>query len=147
MDLIKPKDLDISLPDGGVQSFVISRLPATVGREIISKYPVSNMPLMGDYKVSEETMLKLMSFVAVRREDGSEMRLATRALVDAHIESWETLARLEIAMMEYNVSFFQAGKISNFSDAIGQKATAWITGTLIPLLQQSLQKDGPRSGS
>jgi hypothetical protein len=147
MDLIKPKDLDIRLPDGGVQTFVISRLPATVGREIISKYPISNMPLMGDYKVSEETMLKLMSFVAVRREDGQEQRLVTRALVDAHIESWETLARLEIAMMEYNVSFFQAGKISNFSDAIGQKATAWITGTLIPLLQQSLQKDAPRSES
>jgi len=145
--LIEPKEITLPLPDGTEKTYLLSKFPAVAGREIVAKYPLSNMPAIGDYQVSEEIMLKLMAYVAVPRAEGEPLRLTTRALVDNHVTSWETLARLELAMMEYNCSFFTVGKISNFSDALGQKATAWITGTVIPLLQQSLQKGAQPSTS
>ena len=56
MDLIQPKEIEVS---GKI--YRISKFPATVGREIVAKYPVSNMPKLGDYKVREEIMTKLMT--------------------------------------------------------------------------------------
>jgi hypothetical protein len=77
------------------------------------------MPKLGDYEVNEATMLKLMAYVGVPVEGkDAPLMLNTRALVDNHIPDWETLARVEIAMMEYNVSFFANGKASGFLELI-----------------------------
>ena len=51
-DLIKPKEITITDLDGDEKTFIISRLPATVGREVLAKYPVANAPKLGDYGVS-----------------------------------------------------------------------------------------------
>lgn len=40
--LIKPKEVQIKDVDGIEKAFVISRLPAVTGREILAKYPLSN---------------------------------------------------------------------------------------------------------
>jgi len=141
--LLKPKEVTIADQDGIERTFVISRLPATDGRELVTQYPISAMPKVGDYKVNEGLMLKLLSFVAIKMADGTELQLTTRALVDNHTNDWETLGKLEVAMMEYNVSFFGNGRGLTFLEGITRKAEAWITGTLIPSLQQSSQKDTP----
>ena len=52
------------------KEFIISKFPAVAGREIIAKYPFSSLPKLGDYKINEETMLKLMHYVAVTIEPG-----------------------------------------------------------------------------
>jgi len=88
-----------------------------------------------------------MSFVAVPRENGEPLQLSTRALVDNHCGDWETLARVEIAMMEYNVSFFGNGKGSTLLEAITRKAQQFITKTLTDLSAQSSPKGKPRSTS
>jgi len=51
-----------------------------------------------------------MAFVAVPRTEGGPLPLSTRALVDNHVPDWETLARIEMAMMEYNEVFSATGK-------------------------------------
>jgi hypothetical protein len=51
-DLIKPQTIKVKDRDGIEHSCVISRLPATVGREILAKYPVANVPKLGDYGTS-----------------------------------------------------------------------------------------------
>jgi len=139
MALLEPKTVPIALPDGTTKDYILSKFPAVAGREIIAKYPVSNMPKLGDYAVSEETMLKLMAFVAVPVGD-TEQTLSTRALVDNHVHSWETLARIELAMMEYNCSFFASGRISTFFDGIAQKLPQLISQTLTNLSAQSSQR-------
>lgn len=128
--MIEPKELEI---DGKV--FILSKFPAITGREIIAKYPVANMPKLGDYGVSEETMLKLMAFVAVKT-DGEPIKLVTRALIDNHVPSWETLAKIEWSMMEYNCSFFQNGKVSTFLEGIAEKLPQLISKTLTDSLEQ-----------
>lgn len=136
MALIEPKEVPIPDQQGREKVFILSKFPAIQGREIIAKYPLSAMPKLGDYAANEETMLKLMAFVAIPREGGEPLPLSTRALVDNHCADWEQLARIEMAMMEYNVSFFGNGKGSTFLDAITAKAQAFLSKTLTDLSGQ-----------
>lgn len=134
--MIEPVDREF---DG--KTFVLTKFPAIAGREIVAKYPLSAVPKLGDYAVNEETMLKLMAHVGVRRDDGGVLLLTTRALVDNHVSNWETLVRIEAAMLQYNCSFFGSGQASTFFEAIARKAQAWITQTLTDSLGQSSQKE------
>jgi len=145
--MIEPKEITIETQRGESRVYILSKFPAIQGREIIAKYPLSAMPKLGDYAVNEETMLKLMAFVGVPQEGREPLRLSTRALVDNHVPDWETLARIEFAMMEYNVSFFGNGKGSTFLEAITQKAQQFLSKTLTDLSAQSSPKEKRRSTS
>ena len=138
--MIEPKEITVTTQKGENKPFILSKFPAVQGREIIAKYPLSAMPKLGDYAVNEETMLKLMAFVAVPRESGEPLQLTTRGLIDNHVPDWETLARIEVAMMEYNVSFFGNGKGSTFLEAITKKAQAFLSQTLTDLSGPLSQK-------
>ena len=145
--MIEPKEITLKTQKGDEKRYIISKFPAVAGREIVTKYPVSNVPKLGDYQQSEDVMLKLMAFTAVVTPDGAPLQLTTRALVDNHVPDWETLAKLEWAQLEYNVSFFGEGRNSDFLGSISQKGVLWITKTLIPLLVASLQTTKPPSTS
>lgn len=138
--MIEPKDIQIET-QSGVKTYVLSKFPAISGREIVTQYPISAMPRVGDYGVNEAIMMKLMSFVAVRTPEGAVIQLATRELVDNHVPDWETLAKLEMAMMEYNCSFFGNGKASTFFAKLEERARQLISSTLTDLLERSSQTD------
>ena len=141
--MLQPQDVEI---DGKV--YILSKFPAVAGREIVAKYPLSGMPKIGDYKVNEETMLKLMAYVGVRLESGTVLQLQTRALVDNHVPSWEVLAKLEWSMLEYNCSFFGNGRASTFLEGIAQKLPSMITSILMDLsLQLSAKNKQPSTNS
>lgn len=143
-ELIDPKEVPITRQDGKVVTFIFSKFPATLGREIVAKYPVANLPKLGEYGVSEETMLKLMGCVGVVTTPGQPpLMLETKALVDNHAKDWETLAQIEWGMLEYNCSFFGNGKTSDFFASIGQNLRAWIISTLTALSAASSQKAAP----
>ena len=52
------------------------------------------MPKIGEYKVSEETMLKLMNYVE-RVYNDRVQPLSNKTLIDNHIPSWEVLIKIE----------------------------------------------------
>lgn len=137
--MLEPKEITVQTQKGEDKVFILSKFPAVAGREIVAKYPVSAMPKLGDYAVNEETMLKLMTYVSVPT-DGGSLALSTRALVDNHVPDWETLAKLEWAMMEYNCSFFGNGRASSFFEGIAQKLQQFLMKTLTDSLAQSSQK-------
>lgn len=110
--LIDPKEITIKYEEEEYK-FNISKLPATVGREIISKYPIANMPKIGDYAVSQETMFKLMKYVERVYADRVQP-LTNETLINNHVPSWEILTQIEFAMIEYNCSFFRNGKALDF---------------------------------
>lgn len=146
--MLQPKDLTVTTQAGEERTFILSKFPAIAGREIVAKYPLSAMPKLGDYAVNEETMLKLMAYVGVPQDgDRPPLRLTTRALIDNHIPDWETLARVEVAMMEYNVSFFGNGKASSFLETIATKAQQLLSQTLTDLSGQSSPQKKRRSTS
>ena len=139
--LIDPKEITINF-EGEELKFNISKFPATVGREIITKYPVANMPKLGDYAVSQETMLKLMQYVERVYPDRVQV-LTSETLINNHIPSWEVLAQLEVKMIEYNCSFFRNGKAYDFlknSIALAQpKIIEILTGLSVKLSQAEKQ--------
>jgi hypothetical protein len=94
------------------------------------------MPKLGDYNVNEETMLKLMSHVAVPGANGEPLRLSTRDLIDNHCSDWEMLARIEFEMLKLNCSFFADGRASRFLEGFAQKAFESTTKTLTAFLLQ-----------
>ena len=142
--LLQPKEFVVEGQDGKNHTYILSKFPAVQGREIISKYPLSAMPKLGDYAVNEETMLKLMSYVAVPQK-ATPLRLETIALVNNHVDSWETLAKIEIEMMQYNCSFFLKDRALTFLDVCLQTLTARATEILTTSLQSSSTVTRPPS--
>jgi len=92
------------------RTFILSKFPAVAGREIIANYPTSALPKLGDYKINEAMMLKLMCYVGVPKGD-TVLRMDSQPMIDNHVGSWETLIKVEAAMIEYNCSFFQNGRV------------------------------------
>lgn len=137
-DLIKPQTVAVKDRDGIEHSFVISRLPATVGREILAKYPVANVPKLGDYGTSTEAMLLMMRYVGIERDDGSILTLKTQALIDNHVPDGEALIRLELEMLKYNTSFFGLAGNSDFVGSLLQKYLPLVIKTLMDSLPPSL---------
>jgi len=139
--MLQPKEQAIPLADGSEKTFVLHKFPAVEGREIVTQYPLSALPKLGDYKVNEEIMLKLLSYVGVpNAEGGPALMLTTRALVNNHVPDFEALMRLEAAMLEYNCSFFGNGKVSTFFEVIVAKCQTLISKTLTDSLQQLSRK-------
>lgn len=130
MELLQPKEISIPDGDGNERIFILSKFDAVAGREIVFQYPMTALPKVGDYKLNEELMFKLMSYVAVPSENGTPLRLTTRALVNNHCPDWESLYAVEKEMMKYNCSFFRNGRISNFFDDVAQIFKAKITEIL-----------------
>jgi len=138
-DLIKPKEVEIKDLDGMSKSFVISRLPAIDARKMIAMYPVSNMPKIGDYQSSEEAMLLLLKYVEVTGSNGEPIRLATKALVDSHVNDAIQLITLEYQMLEYNTNFFGTGSSQGFLNYMVTSLAALLTPTLTNLSEQLSQ--------
>ncbi|HHQ4283116.1 TPA: hypothetical protein ACSQLI_001872 [Proteus mirabilis] len=145
--LIKPKEITVINSDRQQHTFIISRLPATIGREILAKYPLSNAPKIGDYEVSKEAMLKMMAYVAVEKE-GQEIYLKTSTLIDNHVPDGEALIRLELEMLKYNTSFFGNGGSQNFLQYLLGKLSGSLPSiikTLMASLPSSSQPASPLS--
>ena len=145
--LLKPKEITVTGLDGEQKAFVLHRLPAVQGREIVAKYPMSALPKIGDYATNEETMLKLMQFVAAKSTDGHLTPLSTRALVDSHVTDWEMLFQIEKGMLAYNTSFFTNEKTFDFFDTLKATSKAWLISMLTDLSAASSKPKGPRSKS
>jgi len=139
LPMIKPKEVILTDLDGGEHTYIISRLPAMDAREIISQYPVSAMPQIGDYKINVEMMQKMMRYVEVEKE-GNKFRLATPELINNHCPDAILLIKLEIKMLDYNTNFFTGGRSLGFLQALKQKLPAILTSILTDSLVQFSQK-------
>ncbi|MCD1124808.1 hypothetical protein LPW36_01955 [Jinshanibacter sp. LJY008] len=142
--MIEPKEITIVSGDGTEYTFTIHKFPAIEGREIVCKYPISAIPKVGDYSANEETMIKLMAYVGVNTGDQLIM-LKTKALINNHVPDWEILAKIEMAVMEYNVSFFAKGRSWISSGTLKAKALALTSEILTALSELSSPKEKPRS--
>lgn len=145
-DLLHPQEITIKSQREGDKKYIISAFPWSAGREIMTQYPITAIPKIGDYQSNAAVVAKMMCYVAVPQDSGP-LRLTTQGLCDNHIPDWECGARLEKEMIKYNASFFQNGEALNFFEAIAKRAPVLITKILTPLLEQLLAKAGPRSTS
>ena len=140
--MIEPKEVTVKTQTGDERIYTIHKFPAMAGREIITQYPVTAAPKIGDYKANQEMMLKLMAYVTVMAGD-QPMPLGSQAAIDNHVPDWQTLMKLEKEVLEYNCSFFAQGKLLVFLEGLAAQALPSIIKTLTDSLQQSLQVDKP----
>ena len=134
--MLEPKEFEIA-----GKTFVLSKFPATVGREIMMTYVPSGMPKVGDYATNEALMLKIMKYVGVMVEGRDEpLMLTTRQLVDNHIPDGETLMKLEFAMASHNFAFFNNGQLQGILQLAMTKATDTVSKILTDLLPVLSQK-------
>ena len=103
--MIEPKNIEM---DG--RKYIISKFPTVQGFEIVSQYPLAAMPKLGDYEKLKPIMLKLTAFIGVPLDTGVPLMLVTEELINNHVPSWETWAKLQWQMMEYNCSFFKTAR-------------------------------------
>jgi hypothetical protein len=108
MRFIEPKEIIVD-----DANYIISKFPATIGREIVARYAASLTPGIGSYKENEEIMFKLMCYVAKPIDGREPLVLNCREMIDNHVRSLETLAKIEDAVFEYNLSFFPKGGVLN----------------------------------
>lgn len=146
-NLLEPQPFEVTKKDGTVVKFLLSKFPAIAGREIITQYPLSAIPRLGEYKTNEAMMLKLMAFVAIEKENDQgqpvQIRLNSSQMIDNHMPDWEVLAKVEAAMISYNCSFFQEGRVSSFFDLIAQKLPVLASQILTQLRAQSSPQGTP----
>lgn len=143
-DLIKPKEFKIVDSEGKEHTYWLSNFPAVLGREVIVKYPMSSLPKIGDYAMSEEIMIKLMGHVAVD-VNGQMIRLETKALINNHCPDFEVLGKLEMAMMEKNYAFFRDGRSLDFLENLLQIFLTKTSEMLTRLSEQSSTPEKPAS--
>lgn len=126
--MIEPKEITI---DG--KQFTLGKFPSMAGRDIVATYLSAPASDKGTYK--------LMNYVYVKAENGSDIALSTQQLIDRYTGNWETLIKLEKASIEYNTSFFQNGKISAFFGNFAQNLPVWISKILTDLLARLSQTE------
>jgi hypothetical protein len=138
-ELLEPKEFAVTTLNGEEKTFVLSKFPSVIGREICAGYPLTSVPKLSEYKSNEEIMLKLMRFVGIKLPT-MVLPLTTRELVDNHTSDWETLAKLEWEMLRYNTSFLSQEKVSTFLKDTIMKRLASTMPILKDFLQQSLER-------
>lgn len=136
MALLEPSPVTLKTLSGAQKTYVLSKFPAIAGREIFAGYPTTALPKFAEYKANEAIMMKAMCFVAVEMPNGNTLALTTQDLINNHVPDWETLAKLEIALMQYNSSFLDFANLSSFSKNFMSKALLSISPTLTRLLGQ-----------
>lgn len=139
--LIKPEEYVLEDADGISHTYVLSNFDAIAGRHIISQYPMTGLPKVGDYPENEKLMFKLMSYVAVVTNSNQILRLSTPELILNHVPDFEMLAKIEIKMMAKNCSFFRNGQSLSFCDNIAQIFTKKILEMLTLSSEQSSQPE------
>lgn len=143
--LLEPKEVVLEDQGKKPHTYILSKLPATVAREIVAQYTTSALPKVGDYQTNQEMMLKLMGYVGVPQNTAAPLRLETRGLVDSHVPDLKTLSRLEIEMFKYNFDFFLPEDLSNLGERLKRIATTFLTQILTTSLRASSQNGAPPS--
>lgn len=144
-EFIKPKEVTVKSGDGEEKTFIISKFDAVFGREVAFQYPLTVLPKVGDYLANEQLMFRAMTYAAAISEDGTQMPLKTKALVNNLCPDWEMLVALEKALMEYNISFLRDGRISTFFEVLAQTILRKISETLTPSSESFSQVEKPPS--
>lgn len=125
----------------GGKTYRINKYSALTGRAIVVQYPLSAIIQSKDYNRNEEVMLRLMSTVEVRLEDGTYQALVTRALIDNHVADWSDLVNIELESLKYNCPQFFNGDAQNLLGRLDNWATKKLATILSDVARTNAERD------
>ena len=141
--LLEPKEIEIN-----GQQFIISKMPCTVAQEVIFNLPNGLIPIMSDFKKAEEQAFKMLAYCERVYTDGrSSVPLISKAIIDNHVNDFDTLRKLEWECLQYNFSFFMDGRALNFLNEGISLAKSNLSEILTDLLGRLSQQGGRHYGS
>ena len=150
MELLAPKEITLIDGDGKERAFILSKMNAWDGLEIMARWPttlaMSAIPKLGDWPAMQEIIQKIMNFVAVPI-NGKPMRLTTVDLIKNHAGDWKCLKDVLEAEVQYNNGFFPVETISNFFAAAFQITLERISETFRSSSAPSSPTSKQNSGS
>lgn len=131
--LIDPKDITLTDTKGVDHHYRISRIPyLDGGREVCSQFETTAQAVTGNYAENEKLAEKMFKYVAVIMEDGRELQLTTRQMINNHIPDFTTGILLEEEMVSHNLGFSLAGKVQKSHQDLSASIKQWITSILTP---------------
>ncbi len=135
-----PKEVTVTDIDGNPKTFLVSKMPAWDGLEIIARFPgalvATALPKIADWEIVQQLQLKIMKYVAVVIND-KPFPLVTQVLIDQHVSDWSMFIQILKAEVAYNKGFFQQETISNFFADIVQQYKVKISEMLTQSSGQS----------
>ncbi len=99
------------------KKFILNKFPAVEGLEIALKFIHNSSEKFKDLESTIETLYKALTHVSIMINDVA-IPLNNKTLINNHALNWEILARIAIAIIEYNCSFLPVGVISNAFDKV-----------------------------
>lgn len=141
--LLEPKEIEIN-----GHKFIISKMPCTVAQEVIFNLPNGLIPIISDFKKAEEQAFKMLSYCERVYTDGrGSIPLISKAIIDNHVNDFDTLRKLEWECLQYNFSFFMDGRALNFLNEGISLAKSSLSEILTDLLGKLSQQERQHYGS
>lgn len=134
--LLAPKEVTIN----GCR-FLISRMPCMTAQEVIVRIPAGILPLINQYTISEEMVVKMLSCCQRVYDDRPNVPLISKEIINNHIPDFDTLLQLENECLRYNYDFFNQGKVLTFLAKGLSRVESSLSGILTDLLDKLLQAE------
>lgn len=136
--LLAPKEVTIN----GCR-FLISRMPCMTAQEVIVRIPAGILPLINQYTISEEMVVKMLSCCQRMYDDKPNVPLISKEIINNHVPDFDTLLQLENECLKYNYDFFNQGKVLTFLAKGLSRVESSLSGILTDLLDKLLQAEKP----
>lgn len=136
--LLSPKEVTIN----GCR-FLISRMPCMTAQEVIVRIPAGILPLINQYAISEEMVVKMLSCCQRMYDDKPNVPLISKEIINNHVPDFDTLLQLENECLKYNYDFFNQGKVLTFLAQGLSRVESSLSGILTDLLDKLLQAEKP----
>ena len=136
--LLEPKEITIN----GCR-FLVSRMPCMTAQEVIVRIPAGILPLINQYTISEEMVVKMLSCCQRMYDDKPNVPLISKEIINNHVPDFDTLLQLENECLKYNYDFFNQGKVLTFLAQGLSRVESSLSGILTDLLDKLLQAEKP----
>ena len=136
--LLAPKEVSIN----GCR-FLISRMPCMTAQEVIVRIPAGILPLINQYTISEEMVVKMLSCCQRMYDDKPNVPLISKEIINNHVPDFDTLLQLENECLKYNYDFFNQGKVLTFLAKGLSHVESRLSVILTDLLDRLLQAEKP----
>ena len=134
--LLEPKEVTIK----GCK-FVISKMPCLAAQEVIIRIGSGIIPLINQYAISEDMVIKMLSCCQRVYEDKPNVPLISKDIINNHIPDFEVLIQLENECLKYNYDFFAQGRLLDFLNKGLSLAESKLSKILTDLLDKLLLQE------
>ena len=137
--LLEPKEVTIK----GCK-FVISKMPCLAAQEVIIRIGSGIIPLINQYAISEDMVIKMLSCCQRVYDDKPNVPLISKDIINNHIPDFEVLIQLENECLKYNYDFFAQGRLLDFLNEGLSLAESKLSKILTDLLDKLLLAEKQR---